>query len=54
VAASSNKVYELENVGILYPERAPTGALYVGALQPIFYIYSLFKNITIHFCMMLA
>lgn len=30
VAASSNKVYELENVGILYPERAPTGALYTG------------------------
>lgn len=27
VAASSNKVYELENVGILFPERVPTGAL---------------------------
>jgi len=30
VAASSNKVYELENVGILFPERVPTGALYTG------------------------
>lgn len=28
VAASSNKTYELENVGILFPERVPTGALY--------------------------
>lgn len=28
MAASSNKVYELENVGILFPERVVTGALY--------------------------
>ncbi len=29
VTASTNKTYEVENIGILYPERVPTGALYV-------------------------
>jgi hypothetical protein len=44
VAASSNKVYELENVGILYPERASTGALYVGVPSPNLHLLFLFQN----------